>query len=610
MAGQGQTHLLPASLLACSTMLAKSCQPIGATLIPQVQVGIRTTCCSTELFGGSAVAVSCGIAVQKRPAFGSFGISGLWKCFTRRPSSGAAHSSGRDLGFITIVLCVATLLAHSAAGWETEAAAIRSGSGREAHCKEPPVSEHTVLEGICSGPSLTCLTKPPPQEMLELHRLPPTGAASPPRVEGLPMPAARETAVQPLLHVLLHCMVPPTVTLRKEPCLEKQWLKSTDVFTLGLMQTESKPVGWPCSRGDAESTCNTATPCFANLAQGPMVLKCQNACSKQHGVRKDSLPAGAVCSRDVLPGMKKRLLTGNAGVTLGKLNILATFKDFVLSKHGAAGYRELCKLLGFCSHRSCPWVFVQDLPLVSKQSNVSCALVSDYHSCFLQSLACRAVITLGVTPQDPCQGIPAPVQRILSEHLWVGPAQLQPSSCGQLLQIWAACPSQPPAPFPWLSLTLDALNPALQLSCRTSHLYAFRFRLVWLVLHPVAHIRTIVRVKREESFLTVIDTLKRTQLFWHQLLFRVCCWRRVPLSEAEQPSSVVAPKTGARAGRRRRIWKDGEAVSQLYGLHADCPIARCGLSPPRSFSPVVLSEFCFESRAQKEAFTTTTAKLI
>lgn len=65
MAGQGQTHLLPASLLACSTMLAKSCQPTGATLIPQVQVGIRTTCCSTELFGGSAVAVSCGIAVQK-----------------------------------------------------------------------------------------------------------------------------------------------------------------------------------------------------------------------------------------------------------------------------------------------------------------------------------------------------------------------------------------------------------------------------------------------------------------------------------------------------------------------------------------------------------------
>lgn len=57
-------------------------------------------------------------------------------------------------------------------------------------------------------------------------------------------------------------------------------------------------------------------------------------------------------------------------------------------------------------------------------------------------------------------------------------------------------------------------------SCRTSHLYAFRFCLVWLVLHPVAHIRTIVRVKREESFLTVIDTLKRTQLFWHQLLFR------------------------------------------------------------------------------------------
>lgn len=57
-------------------------------------------------------------------------------------------------------------------------------------------------------------------------------------------------------------------------------------------------------------------------------------------------------------------------------------------------------------------------------------------------------------------------------------------------------------------------------SCKTSHLYAFRFRLVWLVLHPVAHIRTIVRVKREESFLTVIDTLKRTQLFWHQLLFR------------------------------------------------------------------------------------------
>lgn len=69
----------------------------------------------------------------KRPAFGSFGISGLWKCFTRRPSSGASHSSGQDLGFITIVLCVATLLAHSAAGLETEVAAIRSGSGREAH---------------------------------------------------------------------------------------------------------------------------------------------------------------------------------------------------------------------------------------------------------------------------------------------------------------------------------------------------------------------------------------------------------------------------------------------------------------------------------------------
>lgn len=66
MAGQGETHLLLlASPLACSKMLAKSCQSVGASLIPQVRVGITTTCCSTELFRGSAVAISCGIAVQK-----------------------------------------------------------------------------------------------------------------------------------------------------------------------------------------------------------------------------------------------------------------------------------------------------------------------------------------------------------------------------------------------------------------------------------------------------------------------------------------------------------------------------------------------------------------
>lgn len=40
----------------------------------------------------------------------------------------------------------------------------------------------------------------------------------------------------------------------------------------------------------------------------------------------------------------------------------------------------------------------------------SSPLVSDYHSGFPQSLACGAVMMLGVTPQDPCQGIHARIR--------------------------------------------------------------------------------------------------------------------------------------------------------------------------------------------------------